>query len=126
MSDLIFFAMFWVPLGVGLALQLALFVRMPKRKNRVLLSIALLSIFSGVMYVFLMQHELASTTSLTIALGTVGPTFLVSLLAYEITALLVEKTWIKVTVAAVLGAPMVIYSIVFYFGLGCLTTGDCL
>lgn len=126
MSDFTFYGLFWAPLLVGLAFQVFLFDRLSARAHRVLIAISLLVICSGLVYELVVSDSLTLSDSLVISVGTAAPTFLAALLTYEITALLTEERWARVSAAIALGALMAFYSIVIFFWLGCLKTGDCL
>lgn len=64
--------------------------------------------------------------NLLAAFSAAAPTFVVPLIAFEITSKLTEKTWVRITVSAVSGVPMVICSTVFLLLAGCYLTGGCL
>jgi hypothetical protein len=131
MSILAYFLLhFWLPLGVGLALFLALCRREQKLRNRVLVMLGFVIIWTAALCVteFHDTYQPASHrwANPLITLAAVGPTFVVSWLGYEVASKVSESSWIRVGIASILGLPMVVLSVLFFLGSACDLVGECL
>jgi hypothetical protein len=125
-----FWLYFWLPLGVGLALFLTWCTWEQKLRSRLLVMLGFIIVWTTAFCIVVVpdayQHASYLWANLGIAVFTIGPTFVVSWIGYEITSKVSQSTWIRVGVSTILGVPMVVLSVVFCFGTACTLVGDCL